>query len=199
MVPRLLHALGATFRTFSLLQGANDALISRPLENNIADAVASRYRQVCAELIVVQLNALLDRNHKRVSFQTVHQHLKIEAVREALIADAALKVPDAKWFPDQCRRDISQFMDAYNEIDWADLHGRLKHFRDYAVAHIFEERFQKTVTLGDVKRLVADVTLLGTGLAFLIRPKGIDDEESIRMWTQRTTQVWRAALKNVPS
>jgi hypothetical protein len=195
--PRLFRVLGATSRTFSLLQGANDALIDHPSASGIAVSVASQYRQVCAELIVVQLNALLDRE-RGVSFQTVHRSLKRKEVREILITDAAAKMPEARWYPDHCRKDLDAFLETYESMDWKDLHGRLKHFRDYAVAHIFEKRFQKSVTYGEVKGLIKDITRLGEGLAFLARPNGIGNDETIRMWSERTAKVWNAAFDNMP-
>jgi hypothetical protein len=198
MVPQLFRASGNACRTWSLLDGVNRSIEKNSDAINNCMAVAGEYRQVCVELIVVQLTALLDRNEKRVSFQAVNRNLNDE-VAEILSTQASKALANSAWFPDHCKQDLKKFQDAYRQIDWNDVHGRLKHFRDHAVAHIFEKRFQKTINFGETRALVLAVSRMTEGIGFLNRPHGVLDEGIIEHWTKQTKEVWDGAFRAIAS
>lgn len=194
--PHLLTGAVKACETFQLLDGTNKAMKFAAAKPLLEGRVAAAHRQACAMLLVVQLNALLDRNEKRVSFQGFYRALAKADVVNAVISMAGQKDHAAtNWYEHNCQEGIERFLTEYRKIDWHDLHGRLKHFRDFAVAHIFAETHKNSINFGESLSLVMSVLRMSQALEFFVHPRRFIDDHVMQDRSRMVEETWARVLK----
>jgi hypothetical protein len=149
--------------SFGLADGLNDRLLATSVErrDDWHQAVTGFHRDT---LLMAALRAavLLDADNRAVSFQAVYHRLKKPSVQAGLLQ--ALEARHGSDDIPPSRADvIEEFRQTYNKIDWK-AHGRLTHLRNLGIAHLTPEKMFKSITLEELRTLVAIVSQLATTL-----------------------------------
>lgn len=149
--------------SFGLADGLNARLLATPGDgrDDWHQAVAGFHRDT---LLMAALRAaiLLDADDRVVSFQAVYHRMKRPDVQAGLLQ--ALEERHGSDDMPPSRADlIEEFRQTYNEIDWK-AHGRLKHLRNLGIAHLTPEKMFKSITLEELRTLVAIISQLATTL-----------------------------------
>jgi hypothetical protein len=105
---------------------------------------------------------LLDADDRVVSFQAVYHRLKMPSVKECLVQTLEDRHGSDDIQPSWAGL-IEDFRQTYNKIDWA-AHGRLTHLRNRGIAHLTREKMLKSVTLDELRTLVAIISHLAATL-----------------------------------
>jgi hypothetical protein len=149
--------------SFGLADGLNDRLLATPDErrDDWHQAVVGFHRDT---LLMAALRAavLLDADDHVVSFQAVYHRLKRPSV-EACLLQALEERHGSDDIPPSRAELIEEFRQTYNKIDWK-AHGRLTHLRNRGIAHLTPEKMLKSVTLDELRTLVAIISHLATTL-----------------------------------
>jgi hypothetical protein len=160
---RLLTVAVRCVTSFGLADGLNERLLATPVgsRDGLHQAVAGFQRDTLL-MAVLRAAILLDGNNRVVSFQAVYHRMKKPSVQAGL-----LQVLEDRHGPDvfpPSRADlIEEFRQTYSKIDW-DAYSRLKHLRNLGIAHLTPEKMLKSVTLGELRTLVAIISRLATTL-----------------------------------
>jgi hypothetical protein len=199
--PRLIRVAGATAISFGLYDGANRALRVANQEDVHDDAwqTALGYRGDTISLTVVRLALLLDRDPTVVSFQHIYSRLKRPDVVDLLVYRACHASPLAEALDDRIADDVRastrRFLETYTAIDWHDLHGRLKHFRNRGLVHLPPEQIEKRVSYAEIRSLAQSVTVLAECL-MPFDPNGVPVRlDEISDWSDHAKSVWDAAFQ----
>jgi hypothetical protein len=162
-----------TFRcviSFGLADGLNDRLLATPADrrDDWHQAVAGFHRDT---LLMAALRAaiLLDADERVVSFQAVYHRLETPSVKVGLL-QALEDRHGSDDIPPSRAELIEEFRKTYNKIDWK-AHGRLTHLRNRGIAHLTPEKMLKSVTLDELRTLVAIISHLATTLRDLCQSK----------------------------
>jgi hypothetical protein len=193
--PRLIKVTSATAISFGLWDGAYRVLVPEPTPAQGAHEIANGYCGVCALMTVVRLALLLDASPKVIGFQSVYRRLQRTEVIKVLMRRVCVEslLPDRTQA--NIRHSVSRFFDTYRAIDWDDLHGRLKRFRNRGVAHLDPREIESRITSDELRSLVHSVTILAECLepfaenVVPVRPDEIED------WGDRAAAAWRAATR----
>jgi hypothetical protein len=196
--PRLIKVAGATAISFGLWEGAYRVL--DPAQTALQDAheIANGYCGVCALMTVIRLALLLDADPKVVSFQSVYKCLQRREVVNALTRRFCVESQFPAHTQGNIRHSVNRFLDTYKAIDWADLHGRLMHFRNRGVAHLDPREIESRITNDEVRSLVYSVTILGECLEPFAPNVVPVRQDEIEDWGDRAAAVWRAATRAEP-
>jgi hypothetical protein len=155
-----------TFRcvvSFGLSDGLNERLLATPADrrDDWHQAVVGFHRDTLL-MATLRLAILLDANERVVSFQAVYRRLKRPTVREGLL-EALEDRHGSDDIPPSRAGLIEEFQQTYNKIDWK-VHGRLTHLRNRGIAHLTPEKMLKSVTLDEIRTMVAIISQLATTL-----------------------------------
>jgi hypothetical protein len=198
--PRLVKVAGATAISFALFDGVDRALGLANQQDVHGDAyqTALGYRGDTVSLTVVRLAMLLDRNPRVVSFQHIYSHLKRPDAVNLLVDRACHASPLAAALDDRIADDVrastKRFLEAYEAIDWHNLHGRLQHFRNRGLVHLTPEQISERVSYAEIRSLVRSVTVLAECLT-VFDPDGVSVRlDEIDEWSNRAKEIWDAAL-----
>jgi hypothetical protein len=149
--------------SFGLADGLNDGLLATPTDrrDDWHQAVVGFHRDT---LLMAALRAavLLDADDRVVSFQTVHHRLKRPSVQASLLQTLEERHGSVDIPPSRADL-IEEFRQTYNKIDWKS-HGRLTNLRNRGIAHLTPEKMLKSVTLNELRTLVAIISHLATTL-----------------------------------
>jgi hypothetical protein len=165
--PRLIVVATRCAWSFGAAEGLNDVLASRPDQHGEWRQPVSVLHRDTLLMAALRVSILLDADSKAVSFQTIYHALKEPAVQAAL-----LQTLDAKHGLDvfnPTRADlIGTYLQTYKEVDWK-AHGRLVHLRNLGIAHLTLDLLKKSVTLAELRTMVAVVTCLADTLQHLLQ------------------------------
>jgi hypothetical protein len=193
--PRLIKVTAATAISFGLWEGAHRVLLHAPTAGQDAHEIANGYCGVCALMTVVRLALLLDDSPKVVSFQSVYKRLQRTEVVNVLTRRLCAESPLPACTHRDIRHSVSRFLDTYKAIDWHDLHGRLKHFRNRGVAHLDLKKIEKRITGDELRSLVYSVTILGECLEPFASDVVPVRQDEIEDWGDRAAAAWRTATR----
>jgi hypothetical protein len=196
--PRLIKVTAATAISFGLWEGAYRVLVPAPAAVQDAHEIANGYCGVCALMTVVRLALLLDASPKVISFQSVYRHLQRTEVVKALVRRLCGESLMPNRTQANIRHSVSRFLDTYRSIDWNDLHGRLKHFRNRGVAHLDPGEIESRITTDELRSLVHSVTTLGECLEPFASNVVPVRQDEIGDWSDRAAAAWRAATWGKP-
>jgi hypothetical protein len=192
--PRLATVTNLAAISFSFLEGAKQAL--SVIIGNASDEVrevGDDYCIACEHMTVVRVHALLDRDDRTVSYQTVHKRLMFPEAVEALVRRMCDDPFQSRNIEDDVRGAISQFCRVYGTINW-ELHGRLSNFRNQGIAHLGRRRPSQLVSHDELRGLVRLVQDLADCLSpFRSNVPPVRDEE-ITERVKRATMIWQRAL-----
>jgi hypothetical protein len=193
--PRLIKVTAATAISFGLWEGAYRVLVPAPTAVQDAHEIATGYCGVCALMTVARLALLLDANPKVISFQSVYRCLQRTKVVNALMRRLCVEslLPDRT--QTNIRHSVSRFLETYRTIDWDDLHGRLKHFRNRGVAHLDPREMESRITSDELRSLVHSVTILGECLEPFAPNVVPVRQDEIEDWGDRAAAAWRNAFQ----
>ena len=193
--PRLIKVTAATAISFGLWEGAHRVLVRAPATAQDAHDIANGYCGVCALMTVVRLALLLDASPRVVSFQSVYKRLArtevVNVLTRRLCAESLLPAHTQR----NIRQSVSRFRDTYKAIDWNDLHGRLKHFRNRGVAHLDPQEIESRITGDELRSLVHSVTILGECLEPFAPNVVPVRQDEIEDWSDRAAAVWHTAAR----
>jgi hypothetical protein len=190
-VPRLATVTNLTVISFSFLEGAWKAMINAPNATGEIREVAVGYCVACEHMTVVRVHALLDSDDRAISYQSVRQCLKLPEAVEALVQCMC-----DEHIEDDVRHSIKQFCRVYGTINW-DLHGRLTHFRNLAIAHLSRRPPRGTVTPithDELRGLVSLVKDLAGCLSPFCPNVPPAREDEIAHRVNRATMFWQTAF-----
>ena len=186
---RLVTVTSMCVISLGLAEGLNDALRANPgNEDDGWHQATLGFEDGTLKRAVVLAHLLLDRNPKRVSFQTVHSRLKSASVQEALKQTLSEKYGRDDLFPPSRDELIATFLQAYSRIDW-EVYGRLIHFRNRGVAHLTIEKLIQRISMDELRGLVAIISQLAEVIQQLcqtqtaFRTSMLDDYRSYAMNT----------------
>ncbi|MES5485956.1 hypothetical protein QMZ05_24650 [Bradyrhizobium sp. INPA03-11B] len=145
--------------------GAADALNGTLLNNDPGghwrQAVSVLHRDTLL-MAALRVAILLDADRNVVSLQTVYHSLMEPDVRTALLQELETRRGPDVFSPSRAER-IDGYLRTYREIDW-NVHGRLTHFRNLGIAHLTLTQLTKSITIAELRTLVAIVARLANAL-----------------------------------
>ena len=157
---RLVKVASMCVISLGLAEGLNDALRANRGNYDHGWYQATRgFKDGTLKRATELAYLLLDSDTKKVSFQTVHSRLKSVPVRVALKQALSKKYGEGNLFPPSRDELIETFLQAYRRINWK-VHGRLVHFRNLGVAHLTTEKRTKSISIDELRRLVAIISEL---------------------------------------
>lgn len=192
--PRLATVTNLTVISFSFLDGAKTAMINAP---NVTEEVREVWDGYCIaseHMTVVRVHALLDRDDRMVTYQTVHRCLKRPEVLDALVQRMCDDPLQSRHIEDDVRYSINQFCSVYGTINW-ELHGRLTHLRNQGIAHLSRGHQVKTITQDELRGLVLLVKNLAECLSPFRPSVPSVREDEITDRVNRATMMWQTALR----
>jgi hypothetical protein len=160
---RLVNVATMCVISFGLADGLNDALKVPPYEKDDWQQAAIGFQDGTLMMAALRTALLLDRDDAKVSFQTIHSRLKSEVVQSLLKQSLSEKHGRDELFPASRDELITGFFAAYSEIDWG-VHGRLKHFRNFGIAHLTIEKMTRSITFDELRKLVSIISRLTTAI-----------------------------------
>jgi hypothetical protein len=179
--------------SFGAMDGLNDILQSPTDPQGDWRQPLSVLHRDALLMAALRVEVLLDADSSVVSFQTVYHSLKEQAVQaELLMAIEAERGPDV--FSPARPELIEQYLRTYREIDWK-AHGRLKHFRNFDIAHLLPDPRSKSVTIAELRTMVEIVSRLAGTLQRLVQTNTAFHDD---MADECRDQVKRTVAKTQP-
>lgn len=195
--PLLRGRTEQTASSFALYKGPNDAfLATQGQDRSEAALIADRYRMEAAMLAIIFLYSLFDRNKGKVSFQHVKALLARADVQEELVRRYSASGPGRRSaLKDEARRFIAAFVERYAEFDVL-AYGRLKHFRNLALAHLTEDAVSEYARSGELEALTRLACALQKQLS-LLAEDGLNThaEQHIGDLAGDLETFWRATFR----
>jgi hypothetical protein len=198
IAPRLAKVSVHVAISYGLHAGANKALLASKTSNHAKREIVEAYRAETAMMTVVRLCALLDREDKNVSYQRVHDLLKLPDVVEDLVA--RVKRATVGFLSEQVefksRQGIADFGQAYSAIfnSPPGLHGRLVHFRNHGVAHLSETELTKRITHDELGFLVGKVMEMTNALGKFAPTEVVFHGDEAEEYADQAEELMMAAL-----
>lgn len=190
--PRLANWANVTVISFSFLKGAWQAIINAPISTEAAREVFNDYWNACGHMTVVRICALLDRDERVISYQSVYRCLERDEITDALVRRLCDDPPFH--VEDDVRRSINHFLRVYRAIDWK-LHGRLINLRNFGIAHLCSGRSMGEITLDELGNIVRVVKDLAECLSPFRTDVPFVHEDEIADRVKRATMMWRASFR----
>jgi len=173
--------------SFGAAEGLNDVLAWRfDQHGEWRQPVAVLHRDA---LLMAALNVsiLLDADPTAVSFQTVYHALKEPAVQAALLQTLDAN-PGADVFTPTRTDMIGTYLQTYTEVDWH-VHGRLVHLRNLGIAHLTLDRLRRSITLDELRTMVAIVTQLASTMQQLLQTNTAFHENMVQECREQVKRV----------
>jgi hypothetical protein len=149
---RLVKVSAVCVISFGLADGLNEAINARRDERSDWKQAAAGFQGDNLMMAALRTALLLDRDETKVSFQAVHRRLRDAGVRSVLLKVLTERHGEDLFSPS--RPDlIDEFFETYSEINWP-VYGRLKHFRNFGIAHLTPAKMSQSVTFGELRTLV---------------------------------------------
>jgi hypothetical protein len=142
-------------------------------------------------LLMAALRAaiLLDPNARVLSFDGIYRRLERPEVRTALLQALENRHgPDD--IPPTRAELIDDFRRAYSEIDF-DAFRRLRQFRNRGIAHLPPEKMLKSVTLGELRALIAIISRLAVTLQHLCQVQSAFRSDMLGEYRELARQTFK--------
>ncbi|MBV9627405.1 MAG: hypothetical protein JO230_04830 [Xanthobacteraceae bacterium] len=194
--PALVKITAETAFSWALWEGANRATMKTEKLSEQTRQIASGYRNSCTLALVVRLSLLLDSDQRVISFQSVYRYLERPEVTTALIRRVCADDPMSHVFQGRkdrtVRASVDRYLRKYRAIDWKDLHGRLVHFRNVAIAHLTPQQVKRHVQYRELRSLVRSVIALSECLEPLLTQSDLVPvrEKQIKETSDQAADVW---------
>jgi hypothetical protein len=176
--------------SFGAANGLNDFLLAdrKDQHEDWREAVWCFQRD---GLVMAALRAaiLLDPNERVLSFESVYRRLEKPDVQAALLQTLEDRHgPDV--IPPSRAELVDEFRETFRKID-LDAYRRLRHFRNRGIAHLTPEKMLKSVTLDELRTLVAIISRLATTLQHLCQVQSAFHPEMLHEYRELAKRTFK--------